>query len=341
MAERLIDKLRELLASAEGRDISLRQLRDELRLEPGTSAWESIRKSMQLLQNQKVVKPSGRQDGVYKVLLPVRPVHFSLDGDEKEGILDVHYPRSYIDDSTFGLEDLVELSEGDLILVTGETNYGKSGIAHSFLGENLGLFAKSVLMGSEATSSAGEISPKLRRRLKRMNWAVWEDENGVRFTLLPVEHDYEDYIEPNCLTVIDWISLPGEYYLIDALMKTIKNSIGRGLGVVVLQKNKGAEFAEGGQRSERYADLVLKVDRFGENETILTIGKVKAAKGKSPVGRTFAFGFADKGANLVSIREVAKCLKCYKKGIIKQGDEFKRCPSCKGNKYIDKYKEEQ
>ena len=341
MAERLIDKLRQLLASAEGREVTLRQLRDELRLEPGSAAWESIRMSMKQLEKQKVVKPSGRSDGMYKVLLPIQPVVFSLDGDDKEGILAVRFPRSYIDDSSFGLEDFIELSEGDLVVVTGETNYGKTTIALTILGENLGLLKGNVLMGTEYTSSAGEISPKLKRRLRRMEWAKWIENGEPRFKLLPVEHDYEDYIIPDYLTVIDWLTLPGEYYMIDSVMKTIKNSIGRGLGVVVVQKNKGAEFAEGGQRSERYADLVLKIDRFGKDESILTIGKVKAAKGKSPSGRTFAFTITDYGANLQYIREVVKCPKCWARGYIKNQGEPKRCPVCQGKKFINKTEKEQ
>jgi len=336
MAERLIDKLREFLAPAEGKEVSLSYLRNELRLNPERSEWQSIRMSMQLLVQEGVVKPSGRNDGIYKVITPVESVNFSLDGSDQEGILDVNYPRSYIDDTTFGLDNLVELSQGDLVLITGETNYGKTGIALSFLGENLGLFSKSVLMGSEYTSSEGEISPKLKRRLRRMDWVRWMDDNGKpRFKLLPVEHDYEDYVERDGLTVIDWISLPGEYYMIDTLMKTIKNGVGGGLVIAVLQKNKNAEFAEGGQRSERYADLVLKVDSFGKDESMLTIGKVKAAKSRA-TGRMFAFTISNYGANLENIREVVKCPTCWGKGYVRSGQENKRCSFCLGLKFVDK-----
>ena len=337
MVERLSDKIREYLVTARGRKVNLKDMRAFLHIEPGSKDDQNLRTQMATtMVTEKAVKPSGLNDGAYKVLLPIEPVDFSLDGDDKEGILDVKFPRSYIDDTTFGLEDLVELSQGDLIAITGETNYGKTGIALSFLGENLGLLPVSVLMGSEYTSSAGEISPKLKRRLRRMDWAKWVENGKPRFKLLPVEHDYEDYVEKDGLTVIDWISLPGEYYLIDTVMKTIKNGVGRGLVIPVLQKNKGAEFAEGGQRSERYADLVLKIDRFGEHESILTIGKVKAAKGKSPTGRVWAFTITDYGANLQYIREVIKCPKCWARGYIKDGQEAKRCPVCEGKKYIDK-----
>lgn len=338
MTERLSDKLREYLEPARGRNVNLRDIRSYLKIEPGSKEDQNLRVLMAVnLVGDHTVKPSGLGDGVYKVLLPISPVKFSLDGDENEGILDVRFPRSYVDDSIFEFRDDVELNEGDLVLITGETNYGKTGVAVTFMGENLDLLEATDLMGSEYNSPNGQISPKFRRRLKRMNWAKWENEKGeTQFNLWPIEHDYEDYIVPNHLTVIDWLTIPGEFYLIDTVMKIIKNSIGRGLAIIVTQKNKGAEFSEGGQRAERYADLVLKIDRFGTSESILTVGKVKAARGKSPVGRTFAFGFTDYGANLIGIREVVKCLKCWGKGYVGGGDNKKRCPSCEGKKYIDK-----
>lgn len=340
MIERLSDRLLIYLQTAIGREVNLKDIRAFLRIEPGSKDDQNLRTQMATTMIKgKTVKPSGRNDGVYKVLTPIKPVEWSLDGEDKEGILDIHFPRSYIDDTTFGIEDLVEISEGDLILITGETNYGKTAMANTMLGENLELLPSiPYLMGSEYTGSDEQMSPKFRRRLKRMNWVQWTDDNGKRkFELLPVGADYEDYVVPDHLTIIDWISLPGEYYLIDRVMKTIKDAVGlHGLAVVVVQKNKGAEFAEGGQRSERYADLVLKIDRFGEHESMLTIGKVKAAKGKIPTGRMWAFEITDYGANFQNIREVIKCSKCWAKGYIKADQENKRCPVCQGKKYVTK-----
>jgi len=337
LAEITTSEVRTYLKPHEGKIVTLDGIRKEFNIVQGTRSFTAVRNIMFQLAEQRIVKPTGMRPGEYRVIETVIPVEFTLDGEDSEGVLDVHHPRSYIDDTTFGLEDMVELSKGDLILITGETNYGKTAIALSYLGENLGLFKSSVLMGSEYTSSSGEISPKLKGRLRRMDWADWVGEDGKpRFKLLPVEHDYEDYMERDGLTVIDWISLPGEYYLIDRVMKTLKNGEGGGLGAVVLQKNKTAEFAEGGQRSERYADLVLKIDRFGQYESLMTIGKVKSAKGRIPSGRTFAFGITNKGANLENIREVVKCSTCHFRGFIRKNNEPKKCPTCEGKKYVDK-----
>lgn len=334
MAERLSDKLVEYLLAARGRDVNLRDIRVFLKIEPGSKDDQNLRVQMSTtLITRRIVKPSGRNDGIYRVLVPVEPVRW-WDSNIKEDPLDFKFPRCYEDGSEFGIEDLVEVFAGDLILITGRSNYGKTVVALSIMGENLGLMP-ALLMGSEYTASDGKISPKFKRRMRRMNWVEWMDEDKPRFTLLPVGSDYEDYVIPGYLNVVDWISLPGEYYLIDRVMKAIKDRVGGGVGVLVLQKNKDAEFGEGGERTQRYADVELRIDAFGENESLLTIGKVKAPKGKA-TGRTWAFSIVDYGANLHNIREVVKCRKCWGRGYIRSGQNNVRCDLCFGKKFIEK-----
>ena len=100
------------------------------------------------LVSKRVVKPSGLGDGNYKVLLPVEPVNW-WDSNIDEEPLDFKFPRCYEDGSEFGIEDFVEVFAGDLILITGRTNYGKTAVALSIMGENLGLFKGTTLLGSE------------------------------------------------------------------------------------------------------------------------------------------------------------------------------------------------
>lgn len=343
MVERLSDRLREYLVTAQGRVVNLRDIRVFLKIEPGSKDDQNLRVQMSTTMiTQKVVKPSGLNDANYKVLIPVEPVRW-WEGDDEDP-LDFRFPKAYNcgDDkdfyvaSEFGIEDFVEVFAGDMVLITGDTNFGKTAIALSIMLENIELMP-SCLMGSEYTASNGKASPKFKRRMRRMKWGEWMNGDGrPKFQLWPVGADYEDYVELDKLNVIDWISLPGEYYLIDTVMKAIKDRVGTGIAVVVLQKNKGQEFAEGGQRSERYADVVLKIDPFGESgESLLTIGKVKAPKGKA-TGRAFAFEVVDYGANLHRIREVVKCHKCWGKGYIRSGQNNTRCPECSGKKYLDK-----
>uniref|UniRef100_A0A6M3KUK5 Uncharacterized protein n=1 Tax=viral metagenome TaxID=1070528 RepID=A0A6M3KUK5_9ZZZZ len=335
MTDRFSDRLREFLATCEGRTVSYKYIRDEMRLDPNSPAWDGLREQMRVFVQKQVVKPSGLGDGVFKVLFPISPVNWWEDVNI-DPIADFRFPRNYNEDQqSFGIEDCVEIFPGDMILISGRSNYGKTCMALSLMGENLPLMY-AVLMGSEYTASNGKISPKFKRRMRRMDWVNWvTDEGKPRFDLMPVGADYEDYIKPDCLNVVDWISLNGEYYLIDRVMKSIKDRVGHGVAVVVIQKNKDAEFGEGGERTERYADVHLRIDAFGESESLLTIGKVKSPKGRAS-GRTWAFGVTDYGANFIDIREVVKCRTCWGKGWKKMGATSIPCPVCYKKGYVDK-----
>ncbi len=329
MPEKVTQELIERLIDLEDDEFYVENLRKKHDIDPASS---SFKVAISRLVERRTLKRLSR--GLYRKVQKVEPVKW---WDGEEGVpLDFKFPRCYEDGSEFGIEDCVEVFAGDLILISGRSNYGKTCVALSILGENLGLFVKpAVLMGSEYTAANGKISPKFKRRMKRMNWVEWMNGDKPRFTLLPVGADYEDYIEPDTLNATDWISLPGEYYLIDRVMKAIKDRIGNGVAVAVLQKNKDAEWGEGGERTERYADVVLNIDAYGERESLLTIGKVKAPKGRA-TGRTWAFDIVDYGANLHNIREVVKCRKCWGKGYIRSGQNNIRCDGCQGKKYIDK-----
>lgn len=333
MTERLSDRLLEYLQTAYGKDVNLRDIRTFLKIEPGSKDDQNLRVQMSsAMVARRIIKPSGRNDGIYRVIAPVESVKWWLDnGDESP--LGFRFPRCYEDNTEFGIENLVEIFAGDLILISGMSNYGKTCVAISLMGENLDLMP-AILMGSEYTASDGKISPKFKRRMNRMNWVEWVKDGQPRFQLLPVGSDYEDYVAPDQLNVIDWISLPGEYYLIDRVLKSIKDRVGNGVAIAVLQKNKGAEFGEGGERTQRYADVELLIDAYG-SESMLTIGKVKSPKDKA-TGRMWAFSIVDYGANLRNIREIVKCPKCWGKGYIGSQNAYKRCDICSGLKFIDK-----
>ncbi len=337
--ERLIDKLKEYLVPAMGREVKLHDIRVFLKIESGSKEDTNLRTHMSTtLVKEKIVKPSGRGDGVYKVLTPIKKITTMDDIGEEP--IDFRFPRNYNEDeSAFGLEDLIEVFPGDFILISGRSNYGKTVMALSLMGENMNLFnLPPNLMGSEYTASDGKLSPKFKRRIKRMDWANLVNEDGtLNFGLTPVGEDYEDYTEADCINIVDWISLNGDYFLVDGVMKKIKDRVGHGIFVGVIQKNKDAEYGEGGERTERYADVHMRIDAYGEGgrESLLTLGKIKSPKGRAS-GRTWAFEVIDYGANFYNIREVVMCRVCWGKGYVKSGNNHTRCNGCQGLKYIDK-----
>jgi hypothetical protein len=295
-----------------------------------------LRKIMHDLVKERKIKSLGQHDGIYKIIKEIKPVRWH-DADESE-YSELVFPWSHEDCSSFGLEDAINLSPGDLIVVSGVSNTGKSGYVLNLLGENIDKHT-CVLMGNEYTSLDGQPSPKFKRRLKRMTWVEWFNGSGEsKFELLPVRSDFEDYVKPDCLNIIDWINLTDQFYQIGKIIEDVKAALGRGLAIVVLQKEEEAKLARGRGFTRDLADVYLTIDPYGDKASVskwesrLEVGKVKDKK-KMIEGRTWAFHFIDGGSNLHNIRELSRCRKCWTKGYIQK---VGRCPECEGKGYIDK-----
>ena len=316
------------LRQFEGRVINIRDIMHGLNISPTQEGTFRVLLS-RLAKQKEVIKPSGERDGNYQVLKRVKPVRW-MDADETS-YFDLSFPRSHTDESSFCLENLISISPGDLIIIAGVSNTGKSALALNFLAENMDKYP-CVLMGNEYTSMGNAPSPKFKRRLLNMNWANWLNENGEsKFELWPIRDNFEDYVQKDKINLIDWVNLDDEFWKIGHITEEIKDAVGGGVAIVVLQKSRSKEQAVGGDFSERMADAYLTVDPYGNWESRLTIGRVKAPKCHA-TGRSWAFKIVDGGANLHEIREVERCWKCHGKGYALHGE----CPECAGKGYRTK-----
>ena len=92
---RLSDKLRDFLKDCVGREVGLDYLRRELRIDPGTPAWDGLRVQMLNMVKEKIVKSSGRKDGVYKVLKQIRPIAVYSQPRERRPLFDLRFPLDF------------------------------------------------------------------------------------------------------------------------------------------------------------------------------------------------------------------------------------------------------
>jgi len=332
MTERLSDKLRQFLKSAEGREITTRQVREETRVQPGTPAWEAVRVYMHRFVAEGLIKPSGRNDGVFKVIKRAKSIQ--VFGREKRPPLTLNPPRDYETKEPLGFWDALVVRENDLWVIAGYKNAGKTALCMNILGENLDM--KPVVMGNEFSlmgeDGEHEPSPRFINRLEGMDWVEWTNGNGEeRFELLPVYDDYAEQVKPARLNIIDWINLPTELWMIGSVFEGIKRALRGGIGVGVIQKNIGRDSGRGGAFTKDFADVELLLDPYGDDKdmVLLTVETVKECN-RAIMGKRYVYRIKD-GVKIVDFREVFRCGHCFGKGW--RGTT--PCKECNRTGYVD------
>ncbi len=339
MVERIIttSEVRDYLAPRQGQETTLDKIRAELGIEKHTKSFDAVRNIMFQLTEQHIVKPTEKKDGSYKVIIQVQPVRVFLPGRERRPPFNLIFPRDF--DSTLEMsfaEDVV-IREGDLITLGGVKSAGKTLLCLDFCAENIDL--NPVLMGNEYTTLIKDVYEPTTRFLNRLDkmreWIEWTDADGFdKFTLLPVRDDYADHIVKDRINIIDWINLDGNaLYDIGKVLEGIKAKLGRGIGIVALQKGEGAVNPRGGQFVRDFSDLEILLDGLGDSgdDILLTIKGAKEKK-KPILGNTYAYTIGGNGTQILNFREVKKCPDCHGQGF-KAGKE---CEKCIGRKWVDK-----
>ena len=331
--------VRDFLKPIQGRNVTYRYLREEMRIDPNAPEWDNLRQVMKRLAAEKIVRPLSGSDGGFKIVTQVKAVPVFSKVRERRPPFKLFFPRDFDTGMEMSFAEDIVIREGDLIAIGGFSNYGKTTIVLNFLAENIQY--ESILMGNEYTTRIGdtdefEPTPRFLNRLDNMDWVEWTNgDGGDRFTLLPVREDYAQHIVKDKINIVDWINLDADkLYNISKIEEDIKAEVGRGIGIVVLQKGEGSNAARGGQFTKDFIDCELLIDRFTESESMLTIGKVKEST-KPVMGRTFAFGISQ-GVRIINFREIVKCPQCWGKGWKKSGNSSLPCDECYKTGYINK-----
>ena len=342
MKEITIAEVRAFLQEIEGQEISLDKLRSELGIEKYnpqgeiTKSFVAIRPIVSELVDHKLLRYVSR--GQYMVVKQVAPVQvYGVDREDRPPF-DLIFPRDFDTMIEMDFAQYVVIREGDLISIGGIKSAGKSTLCMSFGGENID--KNPVLMGNEYTiftEQKYDIAPRFKKRFDTMSitnggWIDWTDKDGKdKFTLLPVWSDYAEHIVKNKINIIDWVDLPGEYYMISPLMKDIKKAIGRGVGIIALQKSENRANPRGDQMARDFADLEFILDGFGNNpyDVLLTIRGAKETTAPI-VGKTYVYHISE-GVKIHNFREVKKCPECRGTGY----KASKPCELCYTLKFVD------
>lgn len=320
------DEVRAFLNNMQGQRVTIKDLRTEFNILPGTQSFESIRVIIHRLVKEKVLREIGKR-GEYGVVKQVKPV--SVFGVERRPPIMINFPCDSETRLPMPFEEDLVIREGDLILIAGRSNYGKTAFCLNMAAENIGI--NPVLMGNEYTTIDDKPAPRFLSRLDAMNWVHWHNGTGDKFTLLPVRDDYAEHVIKDRLNLIDWINIEtGEHYMIGSILESIKREVGKGVAVAVIQKAEGAESGRGGQFTKDFADVEILLDKLPESDDVLlTLGKVKESR-KQLTGRTWAYSIFQ-GVKIMNLREVYKCKHCFGKGWVRNTP----CDNCHKSGYVE------
>jgi len=231
----------------------------------------------------------------------------------------IRWPYGVNDQSTFGFDGHVIVSPGDIVVIAGEGNTGKTTFCMNLLWENMDYFP-CTLMGNEYTPS------RTKRRFMQMNWRDPLDEHGKpKFELILRYNNWKDIIRPNHINIIDWINVTDNFYQIGDILEGIKSKLNKGVAICAIQKEKGKDMGRGGSFTMDFPILYLAMG----------FGQLKVVKGKEYIGKNLdnsVDGFELWGKMLErfdKIRPLKKCPKC--KGF--QGNN--KCDICDGKGWHD------
>lgn len=325
MAEELTpDIVREFFRMNAGYNVTVRQIQDDLDI--GTIRGKNnLKQILRRMKEANEIRHVGY--GLYRGVKKFNNLRWwELNNLEP---FEFGYPMGD-DYSDFGFGETILLYGGDVVVIGGVSQTGKTALAINILRENADRH-KCLIMGSEFTTADGKISPRTLGRLNRLDWD-WMNEGKPKFDMLPVREHYEDYIDgEHDIYLIDWINLTDNFYLIGKIIDDIHANLGQAIAVVVLQKSEEAKLPRGRDFPRDLASLLFTIDIYGSWQSRLTVVKAKSPKGTTLDGRMWKFDIVEGGSRLHAISEIKKCRYCWAKGYTARGE----CDNCGGKGYVE------
>jgi len=206
------------------------------------------------LVKEGLIERTGNQAGVYRRIEHDCDQMDFLGADTET--LDIWLP--------FKLHNLVETMPGNIILVAGDQNAGKTGLLLNIIQANMSKFDihyfNSEMGASELKKRLLKFAPETT--LKEWNFKAYE--RSSRFA---------DVIKPGNgkINIIDFLELHDNFYEVGGMLSDIHRKLHGAIAIVALQKNPGSDVGLGGFRSLEKPRLALAMGH----------GYLKIVKGKN------------------------------------------------------------
>ena len=188
-----------------------------------------------------IIEANPRDNKLFRyVKVAVRLIDFKSAGMKQP--LAVQYP--------FGIERYFETYPGNVIVIAGAADAGKTAFLLRFIRMNMDKF--SIFYQS---SEMGEA--ELANRLSKFEDIAMDD---WTFTAEERSRDFADVIRPDCINIVDYLELAGDFYMVGEYLKAIHEKLQSGIALVALQKKRKADLGRGGDFGLEKPRLYLTMD---------------------------------------------------------------------------------
>jgi hypothetical protein len=200
----------------------------------------AVQKAIERLTREKLIARYGDKKGNYRILEVDCDVIDWMSATGKT--LDVKWP--------LGIDQFVETMPGNIIVVAGEPNSGKTAWLLNVVQMNMDKF--------EVNYYSSEMGPnELKKRIEKFHPDVMTHE--WKFTAYERSTNFADVIKPGegIINIIDFMEIHDDFWKVGGLMKDIHDKLNGAIAVIAIQKNKGNDFGIGGTRGLEKPRLYL------------------------------------------------------------------------------------
>ncbi|WP_272698865.1 DnaB-like helicase C-terminal domain-containing protein [Desulfovibrio sp. Fe33] len=191
-------------------------------------------------QKNKIERVGSRSGNWRRVESECEAINFMAD---EEDPVDIRLP--------FGLHLMVELMPGNIAIVAGEPNAGKTAFLLNAVRMN-----QDRMEVHYFNSEMG--AQELKKRLSKFDCPMSE----WRFNAWERTDNFHDAIRPGKgkLNIIDFLEVSEDFFKVGGMLKAIHDKLDGALAIVALQKNRGTDLGLGGGRSLEKPRLYLALE---------------------------------------------------------------------------------
>ena len=262
----LTDQIQSYIETTQG-EFTLRDVCDMTGVGLDKAAKNKTSAILCKLVKEKKVERVGRKNGVFRKVDDDLNIMDFLNAEEKD--VQMWLP--------FGLHDKVEIHPGNIILLAGEPNSGKTALMFNIIRYNQDKFNVHYF-----NSEMG--ATEMKKRLKNFDDMPLSD---WKFNAYERADNFADVIVPGegNINIIDYLEVYDEFFKVGSLINDIHKKLDGAIAVICMQKDYGRDVGRGGMTTLEKPRLALAI-----KPNKLKIVKAKNFKGgNNPNGQIIKY----------------------------------------------------